>query len=619
VIVGAFRRDEGHVRHLVAGPGELALHVAAGIGLALDDCGRERDLAAQMREQRGHAMGAHHRQGGIEPALPEHRHLVERALPNHRLETAVDPGAQRVAIRRKKDLRQPGTRERPGDAVGLEGGQRQACRSPEFERAQHAQAVARTQARRAGGITPGQIGVEALGLPSLGRRPNGRAHRVGNCRHVGQTLAQGLQIKAGAARHDRNATLELLRQQRGRDIGKVASDRIILRAVDVTVKPVRRLGRLGIARARGEDTQVAIDLHRIRVDHGPAERPREPERQRRLARRRRPCDEDRVHLTHMSAGSLLPPADPAHESSALADTPSAPTAHVATLVCDPRRPALSDAVLAKAVAVLGAARIHPLRHGIAADLLFESSNTREPEAALRDALADLAIDVVVQPNRRRRKRLFLADMDSTMIAQECIDELADFVGLKAEVSAITERAMRGEIAFEPALRERVALLKGLAIDVVDRIIAERITEMPGGRSLVHTMRAHGAYTCLVSGGFTVFTGPIGAKLGFDENRANRLLLDGAILAGTVAEPILGREAKLATLAELRGRFRLGADETLAVGDGANDLAMLGEAGLGVAFHAKPAVAAATHARIDHADLTALLYIQGFSAAEFVEG
>jgi phosphoserine phosphatase len=241
------------------------------------------------------------------------------------------------------------------------------------------------------------------------------------------------------------------------------------------------------------------------------------------------------------------------------------------------------------------------------------------EAALRQALAGQPIDIVVQANRHRRKRLFLADMDSTMIGQECIDELADFVGLKREVSEITERAMRGEIAFEPALRERVALLKGLPVGVADRIMAERITAAPGARTLVQTMRAHGAYTCLVSGGFTLFTGPVGTMLGFDENRANRLILDGEKLAGRVEEPILGREAKLATLRELRDRLGLEQQDVLAVGDGANDLAMLGEAGLGVAYHAKPAVAAAAHARIDRGDLTALLYLQGFSAAEFVDG
>ena len=183
-----------------------------------------------------------------------------------------------------------------------------------------------------------------------------------------------------------------------------------------------------------------------------------------------------------------------------------------------------------------------------------------------------------------------------MIEQECIDELADTVGLKAEVAAITERAMRGEIAFEPALRERVALLEGLPLAVVDEIIAARIALTPGGRALVRTMRAHGAYTCLVSGGFTLFTGPIAKMIGFDEHRANRLVVANETLAGRVEEPILGREAKRLALIELRDRLGLSREATMAVGDGANDLAMLGEAGIGVAFRAKPAVAAAADAR-----------------------
>jgi phosphoserine phosphatase len=209
-------------------------------------------------------------------------------------------------------------------------------------------------------------------------------------------------------------------------------------------------------------------------------------------------------------------------------------------------------------------------------------------------------------------------MDSTMIGQECIDELADFAGLKAHVAAITERAMRGEIAFEPALRERVALLKNMPVSVVDEVLAKRITPTPGGRELVMTMRAHGAYTCLISGGFTLFTNAVAARIGFQENRANELkVLDGK-LTGEVAEPILGRAAKLATLIELRESFDLDQIDTLVTGDGANDLGMIEAAGLGVAYHAKPAVAAAAAARIDHGDLTALLYAQGYRREEFVE-
>jgi phosphoserine phosphatase len=294
---------------------------------------------------------------------------------------------------------------------------------------------------------------------------------------------------------------------------------------------------------------------------------------------------------------------------------------VATLICHPANPALDSTVVDGARAILThAGPAHWLFHEVAVDIPFASA---EPIAAivsrLKQGRGDLPIDVVVQPQIDRRKKLFLADMDSTMIGQECIDELADFAGLKTHVAAITERAMRGEIAFEPALHERVALLKGLAVSVVDEVLKQRITLTPGGRELVATMRAHGAYTCLISGGFTLFTNAIAAMVGFQENRANELkVLDGK-LTGEVVEPILGRAAKLATLIELRESFDLDNLDTLVVGDGANDLGMIEAAGLGVAYHAKPAVAAAAAARIDHGDLTALLYAQGYRREEFVGG
>jgi phosphoserine phosphatase len=296
--------------------------------------------------------------------------------------------------------------------------------------------------------------------------------------------------------------------------------------------------------------------------------------------------------------------------------------HVATLISNPVRPtvitALVDAVRAE---LPDAGKPQWLAQNIAADIPFTpppGASDRTIAERLRGQFPD-GIDVVVQPAAGRRKALFLADMDSTMIGQECIDELADFVQLKPHVGAITERAMRGEIAFEPALRERVALLKGLPATVIEEVIRDRIRLTPGARVLVMTMRAYGAYTCLVSGGFKAFTDRIAAMIGFHENRSNTLEVgsDGT-LAGLVREPIFGRDAKLQTLLDLRRQRSIAKEATLVTGDGANDLSMIQEAGLGVAYHAKPAVAEAAQARIDHGDLTALLYLQGFKREEFVE-
>ncbi len=296
-------------------------------------------------------------------------------------------------------------------------------------------------------------------------------------------------------------------------------------------------------------------------------------------------------------------------------------AYVATLIANPDSAALDGALLARVAEGLPHASAAVwLASGVAADIPFTrpDADLKTIAERARSALDGAPVDIIVQPLAHRRKKLFLADMDSTMIGQECIDELADFVGLKDKVSAITERAMRGELPFEPALRERVALLKGLPESIVEKIIAERITLTSGGRELVRTMRAAGGYCCLVSGGFTLFTSRIGAMIGFNEDRSNILELENGALAGRVREPILGKEAKRATLEELRARFGLAREETMAVGDGANDLAMLEEAGLGVAFRAKPAVAAAAQARVEHGDLTALLYAQGYRRDEFAK-
>jgi len=253
--------------------------------------------------------------------------------------------------------------------------------------------------------------------------------------------------------------------------------------------------------------------------------------------------------------------------------------------------------------------------GDAADLTFAHS----PDAA-RAALEGAfdRVDVVVQPVEGRAKQLLVADMDSTMITVECIDELADYAGIKPQIAEITERAMRGELDFEAALEARVALLRGLDEGAIDRCRAERVTLMPGARTLVRTMRARSATAVLVSGGFTRFAEPVAAEIGFDRAIANVLEIANGELTGTVARPIVGAATKKATLLEYRATLGLADTTTLAVGDGANDLSMIEVAGLGVAYHAKPIVAAAAGARIDHNDLTALLWAQGIPRAEWVD-
>ncbi|MFL9841773.1 phosphoserine phosphatase SerB [Sphingomonas sp. ST-64] len=255
-----------------------------------------------------------------------------------------------------------------------------------------------------------------------------------------------------------------------------------------------------------------------------------------------------------------------------------------------------------------------LAEGKAFDLIFVNGPDRA-RVALEGAFD--RTDVVVQPILGRIKRLLVADMDSTMITVECIDELADYAGIKAQIAEVTEAAMRGELDFAEALDARVALLKGLDAGAIDRCLAERVELMPGARVLVQTMKEQGAHTILVSGGFTRFAGPVGAQIGFDRVIANELVIESGALNGAVTKPIVDSGTKERTLLDALGERGLTAGSALAVGDGANDLAMIKQAGLGVAYHAKPIVAAAAGARIDHNDLTALLYAQGLFPEQWV--
>lgn len=234
-----------------------------------------------------------------------------------------------------------------------------------------------------------------------------------------------------------------------------------------------------------------------------------------------------------------------------------------------------------------------------------------------ESCQSMGTDLIVQETATRRKKMLLADMDSTMIEQECIDELADFVGVGERVKEITARAMNGELDFEEALIERVGLLKDKPVSIIDDVLNARITLMSGGKELLATMKANGGHAALVSGGFTAFTGKVSELLGFDENRANTLIIADGKLTGEVGRPILGRDAKVQALNEITARLDITPDDVIAVGDGANDLGMLHAAGTGVAAHAKPVVAAEVDTRINHGDLTALLYLQGYAKSEFI--
>ncbi|WP_309668299.1 phosphoserine phosphatase SerB [Tabrizicola sp.] len=288
--------------------------------------------------------------------------------------------------------------------------------------------------------------------------------------------------------------------------------------------------------------------------------------------------------------------------------------HIATLLTNPARPTLDRTTVEALRNAWGGGDARWLHPGVAAE--FALGSVPENLWKVWEGLQSLGIDLAVQVAEGRKKRLLIADMDSTMIQQECIDELADEAGVGPHVAGITARAMNGELDFEAALRERVGLLRGLPDTVIGRVLRDRITLMSGGPVLVATMKAHGGHAALVSGGFTAFTTVIAARLGFDEDRANRLEVSDGVLTGRVAEPILGKQAKLDALEQIAARLGITPQAAIAVGDGANDLAMLGRAGAGVALHAKPSVQAQCDIRVNHGDLTALLYLQGYAQNDF---
>jgi len=287
---------------------------------------------------------------------------------------------------------------------------------------------------------------------------------------------------------------------------------------------------------------------------------------------------------------------------------------IIVLTTNPANPKL-DAELVRAIHAEIGGSVNWLHQSIAIEFISPKSPT--PLQIARDIIGETKVDANLVPIEKRRKKLLIADMDSTMINEECIDELGAALGIKDQIASITERAMRGELDFEAALDERVKLLKGLPLDQVKEVRRERITYAPGGRVLVQTMKAYGAYTALVSGGFTLFADYFGKRIGFDESTANILEFEDDKLTGTVARPIVDKDTKLEKLQSIAAEKDIALSDTMAVGDGANDLMMIKAAGMGVAIHAKPIVAQQAQYQFNHSDLSALLYLQGFEEADLV--
>jgi phosphoserine phosphatase len=562
-------------------------------------------MAAQPRD----AVCFHRRQQRIKPSGVEETHFLKRAGCQHGVEPGIDAAMKLGALRRDKDFRDivridqrdltrlmPVRKRAPGRLQDLQG-------------ARDAHPVTRGQPGRGGGIFLLKQHVQHFRAFCRQAAANPFADVRRDRRDRRKSYGERFEIQPRPADEYRQASVPARVAESIFRITQPATHRIILRRIDMAVEEVRDARLLYGGWPGREKPEIAVDLHRIRIDDDAAEPFGKRKRERRLAARGRSCDKQR-------------PFCPALLRLAVFRRAIIGMTHVLSLISNPAAHILDATMLRRASEFLpDPGTPNWLDAGTAADILFTphpATDNRRTTDAVRKALGE-KVDVVVQPVAHRRKRLFLADMDSTMIGQECIDELADYAGFKQPVSAITERAMRGEIAFEPALRERVALLAKLPATIVEKVLVERVTLTPGARTLVATMRANGAYTCLVSGGFTLFTEPVGRMIGFDENRANTLLIgtDGNFL-GEVAEPILGREAKLATLVELMKKLQFDKDDVLAVGDGANDLPMIQAAGMGVAYHAKPVVAESAAARIEHGDLTALLYLQGYRRDQFVE-
>jgi phosphoserine phosphatase len=538
----------------------------------------------------------HDRKGWVQSQRTQGLDLLDSASVEHCCKAPGDPVAQDVAIRVEHHaLYRPGT-QRTEWLLVLKARQGPPRGPLDGQGPYHPLRISDLEARgRLRVLGPQQR--HALWLvQNLNLLLNLKSQRLRNLGHIGESVCQRIEVKSCAA--DKNNLAQRIElRQRGFNCAQPFTGRKASRRWGRAVEPMLCNSLVLRTGTRRHYAQSVVNLHGISVDDDAVAALRPRKRQRRLAAGSRTRYQ---HCAPLACHQTLPKVTA--------------TMPVLSLIANPADPEL-DAALAQAIVAQTGGELNWLNHGVACDI-HEPTAPQALDLA-RDIIGSKRVDANLVPTDGRRKQLLVADMDSTMIEQECIDELAAALGLKAQVAEITDKAMRGELDFAEALDTRVALLKGLERSQIEEIRRGAITLAPGGRALVQTMKAYGAFTSLVSGGFTFFADYFARRIGFDEAIANVLEFDGERLTGTVTKPIVDKNTKRTRLLDLAHERGLNQIQTLAVGDGANDLDMIGVAGFGVALHAKPAVAAAAGLRIDHGDLTALLYLQGYAEDDFV--
>ncbi len=607
-------------RELSADPGELPLGIAPGVAFCMLGSLFGADFVAHKARKPWQAVRFHRRQLRIEPAFDQPAGLVHCAHHHHALKAPVDPRIQARARRGQRNPQPLPFGQKRRFRCRLKIREPLAGRKPDLIGPCKSLTVIGGKALCSDRIDSLQAEAQPFRPLSQTNSAHIAAHIFRHRRNLTEPLDQGQEIKPCAADEDWHASAPLDICQNGPRIGKPLAGRIARRSIDMTEKMVRNSGFLVRIGPRGQHTQVAINLHGIGIDDLAIKGFCQFDGKFGLAAGGRAVDEK--GRAHPVSGYALLANVKSKDIKVMTDTSeSGMLAAVAVTVNDAGIVETDLAGVLESVAGEGAKirKLSPDGENLAIEAVFTPSAgvaAQDLHGQIAAALGARA-DIAVLPAQGRRKRLLICDMDSTVIGQECLDELADFAGLKTQVAEITERAMRGELDFEGALTTRVAMLAGLDLSALTRCFDERISLNPGARTLVATMKANGARCVLVSGGFSFFTRRVAAAAGFDADRGNTLIDDGAHLTGAVGHPILGREAKLeALLTESNGLG--GPQAVLAIGDGANDLAMIAAAGLGLAYRAKPVVAAQADASIALTDLRTALYFQGYCAGSIVE-